>query len=291
MQQTLMLYFSTVAIWGSTWLVITFQLGNVDPIISVIYRMALASILLFIYCRLRGIKLRASQQDHFFFIIQGVLSFGINFWLIYLSEMFLPSGIIAVVFSLIVFLNLINGRIFLNRPIEKNTLIGGIVGLSGIYLLFYPELTNVSAGSQAIKGFTLAFIAVCSASLGNMAATRSGLQGLSVWQINAWSTLYGSLALTVIALFSQAVFTFDTRFEYVSSLIYLSVFGTILAFGAYLKLMVIIGPEKASYGALMIPFIAIILSTIFEDYQWSWFAVIGFSLAIFGNYLVMRRSS
>lgn len=287
--QTILLYLSTIAIWGSTWLVITFQLGSVDPIISVIYRMAIASFALFCYCRWRGIKLRASRQDQYFFLIQGILSFGINFWCIYLSELYLTSGIIAVIFSLIVFFNIVNGRIFLGRPIERNTIFGGLIGLSGLTLLFYPELTRVNDNEQAIKGLILALIAVTSASLGNMAATRSGLRGLSVWQINAWSTAYGAIALVVIALATGSKFTFEPSFEYVSSLLYLSLFGTIFAFGAYLKLMVEIGPEKASYGALLIPFVAIMLSTLFEGYQWTIIAVIGFAAALAGNYLVMRQ--
>ncbi len=287
--QTSLLYLCTVAIWGSTWLVITFQLGTVDPMISVIYRMALASVLLFLLCRFLGVTLRASRVDHFFFMIQGVLSFGVNFWFIYMSEMFLTSGIIAVIFSLIVFLNLINGRIFLKRPIERNTALGGLVGLCGLYLLFSPELSNASTEQDALKGFGLAFIAVFSASLGNMSATRSGMLGHSVWRINAWATLYGAAALSIIAILTDTAFTFDASLEYTLSLIYLSVFGTILAFGAYLKLMVVIGPEKASYGALMIPFVAIGLSTIFEDYQWTTIAASGFLLAVLGNYLVMRK--
>jgi len=287
--QTILLYLSTIAIWGSTWLVITFQLGSVDPIISVIYRMAIASFALFCYCRWRGIKLRASRQDQYFFLIQGVLSFGINFWCIYLSELYLTSGIIAVIFSLIVFFNIINGRIFLGRPIERNTIFGGLIGLSGLTLLFYPELTRMDDNEQAIRGLILALIAVTSASLGNMAATRSGLRGLSVWQINAWSTAYGAIALVVVALATGSQFTFEPSVEYVSSLLYLSLFGTIFAFGAYLKLMVEIGPEKASYGALLIPFVAIMLSTLFEGYQWTIIAVIGFAAALAGNYLVMRQ--
>lgn len=285
----LFLYFSTVTIWGSTWFAITFQLGEVEPIISVIYRMGLASVLLFILCKVRTISLHATRRDHLFYAIQGILSFGLNFWFIYMSEMYITSGIIAVIFSLIVFFNLINSRIFLKRPIEKNTVIGGLVGISGLYFLFYPELSNASSESTALTGFAFALTAVVLASLGNIAATRSGLLGHSVWKINAWSTFYGTLALGIIAKVLDIEFSYDYRLEYTASLIYLSVFGTILAFGAYLKLMVLIGPEKASYGALMIPFVAILLSTVFEDYQWNAPAAIGFTLAVIGNYLVMRR--
>lgn len=208
-----------------------------------------------------------------------------------MAESYLASGIIAVIFSLIVFFNIINSRIFLKRPITPNIAMGGLVGLSGICLLFYPELATVGKGNAAMTGFGLALTAVFIASLGNMAATRNGLTGLSVWSINAWGTLYGAIALTIIALFTETEFTYDYSLSYTASLVYLSIFGTILAFGAYLKLMVLIGPEKAGYGALLIPFVAIILSTIFESYQWTSMAITGFILAGLGNYLVMSRKS
>ncbi len=286
---SIFLYVSTVLIWGSTWIAITFQLGTVDPLASVIYRMAIASALLFALCKLRSLPLGLNANNHKFIAFQGICLFGINYWAIYHSELYLPSGIIAVIFSLIVFFNIINGRIFLNRPITINSVVGGIIGLTGLCLLFYPELVKFSATGDAIKGFLLAIIAVFVASLGNIAATRNGMLGTSVWVINAWGTLYGTLALIIIALATGIEFTYDNSLAYNVSLLYLAVFGTILAFGAYLKLLVILGPEKASYSGLMIPFFAILLSTIFEGYQWTLMAGIGFFLVAAGNYLVMGR--
>ena len=208
-----------------------------------------------------------------------------------MAESYLASGIIAVIFSLIVFLNIINSRIFLKRPINRDIIIGGLVGLTGICLLFYPELETVGAGNSAMMGLGLGLTAVFIASLGNMAATRNGLTGLSVWSINAWGTLYGAIVLIIIALFTGTEFTYEYSLSYTASLIYLAIFGTILAFGAYLKLMVLIGPEKAGYGALLIPFVAIILSTFFESYQWTPAAIAGFILAGLGNYLVMSKKN
>lgn len=290
-QTSLFLYASTVLIWGSTWIAITFQLGEVDPLISVIYRMALASAILFGWCKWRGIQLALKPGNHRFMVAQGVSLFGINYWMIYWSETFLPSGIIAVLFSLIVFFNIINARIFLKRRIDLKTVVGGIIGLTGICLLFYPELTKFESESNsgAVKGALFALAAVFTASLGNIVATRNGNTGISVWAINAWGTLYGTMALLIIALITGATFSYDNSFEYTASLVYLSTFGTILAFGAYLKLLILIGPEKAGYSGLLIPFVAIILSTIFEDYQWTLLAATGFLLAASGNYLAMRK--
>lgn len=292
------LYLATILIWGSTWLAITYQLGEVDPLVSVIYRMALASGLLFAWCRLRQIPLGLSLRDHRFMAAQGCFLFGLNYWTIYWSEVYLPSGLVAVIFSLLVFFNIINGRIFLKHPVTLQTVVGGLVGLTGICMLFYPEFALLSDSAKAdsstilngpLLGFGLAFVAVVFASLGNIVATRNGNTGISVWAINAWSIFYGTVILTLIALVTGAEFSYGTTLEYSLSLIYLSVFGTILAFGAYLKLLINIGPSRAGYTSLIIPFVAIILSTLFEDYQWTLLAAGGFVLVALGNYMVLKR--
>ncbi len=289
------LYLATILIWGSTWLAITYQLGEVDPLVSVIYRMALASGLLFIWCWLRDIPLRISTRDHRFMAAQGCFLFGLNYWTIYWSEDYLPSGLVAVIFSLLVFFNIINGRIFLKHPVTLSTVVGGLIGLTGICMLFYPEFALLSHSESnsnpngALIGFGLAFVAVIFASLGNIVATRNGNTGISVWAINAWSIFYGTAILALIALVTGAEFSYGSTLEYSLSLIYLSVFGTILAFGAYLKLLINIGPSRAGYTSLIIPFVAIILSTLFEDYQWTLLAAGGFMLVALGNYIVLKR--
>ena len=286
---SIFLYIATVIIWGSTWIAITYQLGTVDPIASVIYRMLIASALLFLLCKIRGISLQLSYKNHQFIALQGLCLFGLNYWAIYHAELYLPSGIIAVIFSLIVFFNIINARLFLNYPFSINSILGGIIGLLGISLLFYPELSKLPSTDMAIKGFLFALAGAMVASLGNIAATRNGLLGISVWSINAWGTLYGSLALLLIALLSNTELSFDRSSEYILSLLYLSIFGTIIAFGAYLKLLVVIGPEKAGYTGLLIPFFALLISTVFENYQWKTLAVIGFALVALGNLMVMKK--
>jgi drug/metabolite transporter (DMT)-like permease len=255
--------------------------------------MGLASGLLFIWCRLKNIPLGLNLRDHRFMVAQGCFLFGLNYWTIYWSEVYLPSGLVAVIFSLLVFFNIINGRIFLKHPVTLQTVVGGLVGLSGICMLFYPEFALLSdeesTSNDALLGFGLAFIAVVFASLGNIVATRNGNTGISVWAINAWSIFYGTAILTLIALVSGAEFSYGSTLEYTLSLIYLSVFGTILAFGAYLKLLINIGPSRAGYTSLIIPFVAIVLSTLFEDYQWTLLATGGFVLVALGNYMVLKR--
>ena len=221
-------------------------------------------------------------------VLQGLCMFGLNYWIIYWSEVYLTSGIVAVIFSTIVFMNILNGRIFLGLPINPSKLLGGVFGLTGICALFYPELVGTEATHETLFGFALAFGATSIASFGNIIATRNSGHGHSVWVINAWGMTYGSLILLVIGITTGTEFTFPNTTVYNLSLLYLSVFGTILAFGAYLKLLHQIGPDKASYSSMLYPVVALLLSTLFEGYQWTLPALFGLALILFGNVLVMK---
>jgi drug/metabolite transporter (DMT)-like permease len=140
----LFLYGSTVIIWGTTWLAIKFQLGSVDPMVSVLYRFIVAALMLFLYCKLRGLKMRFRPRDHIFMALQGLVLFSINYWLIYLAEVHLTSGLVAVIFSSIVFMNMVNGAVLLGSPIRSTVVLGGAIGVLGIVLVFWPQLISFS---------------------------------------------------------------------------------------------------------------------------------------------------
>ena len=134
--KNIILFSIPTVIWGSTWLAITFQLGVVDPLVSVFYRFLVAAIILFVYCSLIKINLRYRAKQHFFMALQGTFLFGVNYWLVYLAEVHLKSGLVAVVFSTIVFLNIFNGFIFLKSKVQLNVLASALIGFVGIILVF-----------------------------------------------------------------------------------------------------------------------------------------------------------
>lgn len=287
----LFLYTLTVLIWGSTWLAIKFQLGEVEPLVSVIYRFGLASLLLFAWCGLRGLSLALSRREHVFMALQGSCLFGFNYWLVYSSELYLTSGLVAVIFSFIVFFNVLNARLFLRMPVNPRVLIGAALGLLGVGLLFYPEMGALNLADEAVLGFSLALAATFVASLGNVIATRNSGSGRSVIIINTWSMFYGTLMLLLAALLTGTELSYEFTFEYTASLLYLSIAGSIITFGAYLRLLSMIGPDRAAYSSMLIPVVALALSTVFEGYQWTTPAIAGLLLIIAGNILVMRRKS
>ncbi|TDJ63535.1 MAG: DMT family transporter [Proteobacteria bacterium] len=285
-----LLYLFTVLIWGSTWLAITFQLGVVDPIWSVAYRFALAAAVLMVFCLVTRRGLRFGLRDHGFMALQGTFLFCLNYILFYFSIEHVTSGLIAVIFSTIVFMNIVNGAMLLGTPIRARVLAGASLGLLGITLVFWPEFQAFSASSATIVGVSLALVATWFASLGNMASLRNQRTGLGVIESNTFGMAYGAALTTIVALVVGVEFRFDWSLSYVGSLAYLSIVGSVIAFGCYLSLLGRIGADRGAYTGVMFPIVALVLSTLFESYTWSGPVFIGVVMALAGNVLVLTRT-
>lgn len=281
------LYLIAVLIWGSTWLVITFQYGPVPPTVSVVYRFLLASAILFGWCRYRRLPLRFTLAQHGWMALLGLLLFGINYVTVYLAETRVTSGLVATVFSLIVFLNLVGGRLFLGTPIRRATLVGALLGVSGVVLVFLPEFTETGHGDPT-AGLLLACCGAISASLGNIVAARNHRSGLPVVQMNTFGMLYGALVVAAYALITHQHFRVDGSPRYLLSLTYLGLFGSVVAFGAYLTLIARVGAGRAGYANVAIPVVALLLSAFFEGLHWSGPLMLGVALCVVGNVVVLR---
>jgi drug/metabolite transporter (DMT)-like permease len=269
------LYLTSVLIWGSTWFAITYQLGRVPPEVSVAYRFALASLILFFWCGARGLRLAFPWRDHLWMAAQGALLFGINYVCVYVAEGQISSGLVAVAFSLIVFLNILGARAFFGTPMRPAVLAGAFLGVGGVALVFLPEFRNTVGFGRSERGLTYAVASAVSASLGNIVASRNQRQGLPVVQLNAFGMMYGALFVALYAAFSGRSFTFDGSAGYLLSLGYLALFGSVLAFGAYLTLVGRIGAGRAGYTGAAIPIVALVMSTLFEGLRWQAYMVLG----------------
>jgi len=287
--KNLILFIIPSLIWGSTWLIIKFQLGIVDPMVSVFYRFLLAALLMLGFCSLKGLNLKYSLREHGLMLILGNLLFGINYWLVYVAELTLTSGLVAIVFSTIIFLNIFNGAIFLGLKIRKYVVVSAIMGFSGVGLIFRNELLDFNLSNESLLAFGIALISAFIASLGNIVSSYIQRKKIPVIQSNGFGMLYGSATMFILALIFSKPFNFDFSFPYVASLLYLVVFGSIVAFWSYLTLLGKIGPDKAGYAALVIPVIALVLSTVFEGYRWNIYALTGVILILSGNSLILRK--
>ena len=287
---TQLLYTITVLIWGSSWFAITLQLGTVYPMWSVAYRFAVAAALLLLFCIGSGRRLRFGPRDHGFLALQGLFLFSLNYILFYFVTRHLTSGVVAVTFSTIVLMNLVNGALIFKTPVSARVIAGAFLGLIGISLVFWPELRALDTSTTALRSLGLAVLATWVASLGNMVAVRNQRRGLPIIQSNALGMAYGTGFTIVAALLTGMQPTFDWSIAYIGSLFYLSLFATIIAFGAYLTLLGRIGADRAAYASVLFPIVALAISTVLEDYHWSAVALVGVAMVLTGNLLVLTRT-
>jgi len=281
------LFLTSALIWGSTWLAITYQLGVVPPEISVAYRFALASACLVLWCVISGAPLRFSWRDHAFLAAFGATLFGLNYIAVYWAEQYVASGLVAIVFSTIVFMNPIGARFAFGVPLTVRTLVAAALGVAGIALLFLPELDAARHGGTAALGIVFAFAGTVIATVGNLIAVRNHNAGLPTFPATAWGMAYGTLTAVLAAAATGVPWTFDARLPYVASLLYLALFGSVVAFGAYLTLLKRIGAGPAAFVNVIVPIVALLLSTLFEGYRWTWVAGLGVVLAVIGNWLAL----
>jgi drug/metabolite transporter (DMT)-like permease len=281
-----LLYACAALIWGSTWLGIKLQLTQVPPILSVGYRFCLAAMILAVVCILRNKQLAFSRRDHLFMALQGFSLFGLSYCMSYLATSYLTSGLVAVVFSTILMWNILNLRLFMGQAIAWRAFWGGILGLFGICIVFWHELSAFTA-TRGLIGLIMALAGAYLASVGNVVGARNARTGLPVTQANLYGMAYGSLLTLAIHFGSGGELVMDWSMGYLVPMLYLTVFGSVVAFGCYMLLIGRIGAEYAAYVTLLMPIIALLLSTIFEDFLWTVNIVVGVVIVLIGNLFIL----
>lgn len=256
--------------------------------LSVAYRFILAGIIMILFCVATGRSLKFSPIEHFLAFLLGLCLFGINYWFVYVAETTLTSGVVAVVFSLIIFFNIFFNAILLKGKIKIDVIIAAIMGVGGTALLFKNELSGFNLNSKDALVFLICLGGLISASLGNILSAYKQKKKIPLIQSNALGMLYGGLSMFLLVLILGKPIVFENTINYVSSLLYLSIFGSIIAFSTYLKLLGEIGPDRSIYIALITPAIALGISTVFEGYHWDIFAFLGIVLLFSGNILALR---
>jgi drug/metabolite transporter (DMT)-like permease len=283
-----MLYSLTVVIWGTTWIGIKYQLGVVDPMASVAHRFLISALLIWLFMLLRRQPLRLPARDHPFLLLQGLCLFCANYYFVYHAEMVLASGLVAVVFSSLMMFNVINGALFMGSKIQAGVVIGGLIGLVGMAAVFWPELHALNLSDANFVALLYCLAGTALASFGNIIAARNRKHEIPVLVTNTWAMGYGAAAMYLAALLSGRDISVDWSTPYILSLLYLSVFGSVIAFWAYLTLIGRIGADRAGYANLVFPLVALLVSTLLENYQWTLPALLGMGLVVVGNWQVMR---
>ncbi|AUU06051.1 DMT family transporter [Raoultella planticola] len=283
------LYGLVVVIWGTTWIAIFLQQGPVSAPVSIFWRFAVASVtmlaILLATRRLRPLALR----DHLFCVVQGCCVFCFNFWCFYTAAAHINTGLESVIFSMAVLFNAINGFIFFRQQPPVRFWLAAALGLVGIITLFWDDLLSNGLNASLLWGIGLSALGTYGFSLGNMLSMRHQRRGLETLTTNSWAMLYGTLVMGAIALVRGDDFTPQWTLSYMGALLYLALFGSVIAFGAYFTLVGRIGAGKAAYSTLLFPLVALTISTFYEGYVWHSNAVIGLALILVGNLVMFAR--
>jgi len=289
--RNLVLFISTLICWSPTWYLIKFQFGVVDPLISIFYRFFIASIIVFIFLILSNKKMSFNLHQHLSFLLLGVTLFSLNYIFFYLANTYLISGIVTIAFSTILIMNILGERIYFKIKSSKETLFAAGFGIVGILIIFGNELLNFKLEDKTHIGIILSFIATFCASTGNLIHQKNSKDKIPFIQSIAYGMLYGSLFTLIVAKFRGAEIIFDNSISYILSFLYLSIIGSVVAFYLYLKLLDNIGSARAGYIGVIMPIIALIISTIFEGLQWTNNLIIGLPVLIFGCVLILNQKS
>ncbi len=283
------LFVLCVAIWGSTWIAITFQLGRVAPEISVFYRFLLASLMVFAYCAVRRMPLRYTAREHAWIALMGFLMFSVSYIFVYYAEEHVVSGLVAVGYSASPLLGMLGMRLFFGTPMTRRVAVGSALGIVGITLVFWPEFGRVEGPGDFALGATFTALAVVLSSFGSLVAHRNQQAHLPLWQSLAWGMFYGALFSLAWALAAGKALSFEPTAAYVLSLLYLTVFGSIIAFAGYLTLLKRIGAARSGYIGVMVPIVALVISAAFESFRWHALTWVGIAVSVAGNIVILRE--
>ena len=287
MAQTFFLYALVILIWGSTWFVLTFQLGVVSIELSVAYRFFLASLLFFGLLKIRHKTIAVPWRKHVYFALQGLFMYCASYLCIYQAAHYITSGINSVVFSIVIVLNVLFVALFFRRPLQFKLLVSASLGVLGVCCIFLPDILRFSIHKGHMMGIGFSFLASVFSALGNVMIDHN--KGVPITQINAYSMLYGSLFSFIIALLLGRPLAFDFSAPYVLSLSYLVVIGSLLAFGCYTHLIHERGADRGGYPFVIIPLVSLLFSQIFEGFVWTPSIIAGFVLILAGNLLVVEN--
>ena len=280
-------FLALALIWGSTWIVIKDQLGTVPVAWSVAYRFIVAGTAMTLLCLATGKSLALPRVGHAIALAAASFQFLLNFNLVYQSERWLTSGFVALVFALIVIPNTVFARIFLRSPISGRFVAGGALGIAGVALLVSNDL-GVVGGRSALLGIAMAVFAVTSASVANVLQASPRARVLPLEPLLAATLTYGGVLCAGFAWASAGAPVFDARPSYIAGVLYLGLIASALAFRLYYALIRKIGPPRAGYVNVVVPLVAMTMSTLFEGFVWTPLAALGGVLALVGLVVALR---
>ena len=282
----------TGAIWGSTWYVITGQIDGVPAAWSVFYRFVLATPALFVVALLMKRRLRLAGREHRLAVLVGLFQFCANFLLVYHAELFVTSGVVAMMFGLLMVPNAIFARIFLGERVEPGFMLGSAVAIIGVsFLLVHEWQANPQAGvvgGNVGLGVVLAMLGILAASLANVVQANPTGRAVPMVSLLAWAMLYGTLFDLAFAWLTAGPPPVPTGAGYWGGTVYLALIGSVVTFPLHYNLVREIGAGRTAYNSILTIAVAMLLSTLLEDYRWTVLTASGMAMAVAGMVLALK---
>ena len=283
-----------VLTWGTTWYAITFQLGHTAPEVGVALRFGLAGAVVLAMCAWRGLRLRFTPRQHAWLALQGVFLYGVSYICVYHAERHVASGLVAVGYSASPLASGLGARALFGVRTSQRFVFGGLLGIAGVVLIFWPEFGKAAGSGSVALGALLTLASVLLSTVGSLAASRNGTRGLPLWPSLGYGMGYGALACVLIALLQgERIIPGAAALAMPSwwvSLLYLSLAGSVLTFACFLTLQERIGPGPTGTVGVMTPLLALLVSMAFEGFQPNLLTFAGAALAVLGNVLMLRRA-
>jgi len=284
------LYTVTVIVWGLSWHAMLYQVG-VAPELSIAYRFLMAAAIMVVFCVVTRRKFVFRRRDYVLMIVLGLFLFCTNYILFYYAASYLATGLLAVVFSMITVMNMVNAAILFGQKIEGRVAIAAGFGLVGLALTFWSDIAGHEINHRVLIGVGLSLLGTLSASLGNMASIGLGRRGIGVVESNTIGMSVGAVGAFAFAMLHGAPLAYNPAPSYTLSLLFLALFATVIGFGAFLTLARRIGAARAAYSSVLFPILALALSAWFENYRPQPEAILGVALILIGNVFALRRAS
>jgi len=278
-----------VLTWGTTWYAITFQVGRMAPEVGVALRFALAGAVVLAACVARRERLRFTLAEHLRFALQGCFLYGVSYVCVYHAERHVVSGLVAVGYSASPLVTGLGAHWLFGLHTRGRFLLGGVLGLAGITLMFWPEFGAATDGRDTTLGATFTVAAVLLSAAGSLAASRNRTHRLPFWPALGYGMLYGATTAALVAMAQGEAFTPPAVVSWWLSLFYLALAGSVLTFACFLTLQERLGPGPAGTIGVMTPLIALVVSMIFEGFRPQALTLAGVALAVTGNVLMLRR--
>jgi len=275
-------------IWGSTWLFIKLGLKDLPPLTFAGIRFVIASLILLSIIAVRRIPFPRRRRDVALLALTGILSFSLNYGLVFWGEQYISSGLAALLQSMLPAFGLIVAHFYLrSEPMTWPRIAGVVLGVIGVGVIFSNQL-QLSSPNALWGSAALVLSALCAAYANVL--VKAYCKHIDPAVLAAGQMMFGLIPLLLIGIPLEGnPFKFHWTSMAIISLLYLAIVGSVIAFNSYYWLIRNMKVTDTMMIALVTPVVAVLLGIVVLDERINWRILAGGALIICGIGLIVTR--